>query len=115
MTVYVAEITSPNYPAAYESDQICSYSVKSEPGSQISVNFMDLDLHEPDFENNCNTEYLMISERVDSPFSLVGSGGKKFCGQWLPNYPGPSVLLSSKYEIPPPARSLIISLQVSMR
>ena len=114
MTVYVAEITSPNYPAAYESDQICSYSVKSEPGSQISVNFMDLDLHEPDFENNCNTEYLMISERVDSPFSLVGSSGKKFCGQWLPNYPGPSVLLSSKYEMSPPS-SLIISLQVSMR
>ena len=114
MNVYVAEITSPNYPAAYESDQICSYSVKSEPGSQISVNFMDLDLHEPDFENNCNTEYLEISERVDSPFSLVGSGGKKFCGQWLPNYPGPSVLLSSKYEMSPPS-SLIISLQVSMR
>ena len=58
---------------------------------------MDLDLHEPDFENNCNTEYLMIKERQDSPFSLVGSTGKKFCGQWLPNYPGPSVMLSSKY------------------
>ena len=89
--------------------------MKSESGSQISVNFMDLDLHEPDFENNCNTEYLMIKERLDSPFSLVGSTGRKFCGQWLPNYPGPSVMLSSKYlQISSSQLSLMISLQVRM-
>ena len=73
---------------------------------------MDLDLHEPDFENNCNTEYLMVKEREASPFSLVGSAGKKFCGQRLPNYPGPSVLLSSKYQSLSSQLSLIISRQV---
>ena len=45
----------------------------------------------------CSYEYVMLRENNPRQFSLLnGMFGVKFCGQQLPNYPGPSVLLSSK-------------------
>ena len=75
------EITSPNYPNSYEDNKLCTFSVQSEPGSQISVNFMDLDLSEPDFEMNCITDYLQLKEEEYHPTSLIG---RKLCGKKLP-------------------------------
>ena len=93
-----SEVTSPNYPLPSQSETICTYTVKSEPGSQISVNFLDIDLHEPDFEDQCHMEYLHLQEYTRTPASLIGSMGKTVCGQTLPNYPGPSVMVSSGYH-----------------
>ena len=88
------EITSPSYPNSYEENKLCTFSVQSEKGSQISVNFMDVDLAEPDFSMNCITEYLALKEGQDLPSSFVGKNGYKLCGKRLPNYPGPSVVVS---------------------
>ena len=80
----------------YEGRQYCSYKLKSESGSQISINFLDLDLPEPDRSQTCITDFVQLKEDSDSVSSLIGSSGMSFCGQQLPNYPGPSVITSGK-------------------
>ena len=93
-----AEITSPNYPNSYEDNKLCTFSVQSEPGSQISVNFIDVDLQEPDFEMNCISDFLQVTEDTNLPSTLIGNDGLKICGKRLPNSPGPSVVVSGKYQ-----------------
>ena len=68
--------------------------------SQVAVNFMDLDMAEPDdIEMNCVSEHLLVTDDKDLPSSFLGKNGKKFCGKRLPNYPGPSVVLSATNEL----------------
>ena len=95
----ISEITSPGYPESYENGKLCRFSVKSEEGSHIAVNFMDIDLAEPNFDMNCETEHLLVQDGEDLPSSFIGRSGKKFCGKRLPNYPGPSVVLSASDEL----------------
>ena len=64
----------------------------SEPGSQISVNFLDMDLP-ADAAQTCS-DFVQLVEEKNSASSLIGTVGRSFCGQQLPNYPGPSVLIS---------------------
>ena len=84
--------------------------MQSEEGSQIAVNFKDLDLAEPDFEMNCVTEYLELKESQNLPSSYLGSDGKKLCGKRVPNYPGPSVIVSGEIKLIPHKLLLIIFL-----
>ena len=71
---------------------MCSYKLVSEPGSQISVNFLDMDLP-VDATQTCS-DYVQLIEETGSASALIGRSGRLFCGQQLPNYPGPSVLVS---------------------
>ena len=64
----------------------------SEPGSQISVNFLDMDLP-VDATQTCS-DFVQLIEDQSSASALIGTTGRSFCGQQLPNYPGPSVLTS---------------------
>ena len=96
MILTTLEIMSPNYPLPYAGHQSCSYTVMTEPGSQILVNFLDLHLPEADRDQNCITDFVKLKEATSSVASFVGSDGKIFCGQRLPNAPGPSVLTSGK-------------------
>ena len=88
----ISEISSPNYPLQSESGQTCSYKLVSEPGSQISVNFLDMDLP-VDATQTCS-DFVQLIEEQNSASALIGTAGRSFCGQQLPNYPGPSVLIS---------------------
>ena len=88
----IAEISSPNYPLQSEAGQSCSYKLVSEPGSQISVNFLDMDLP-VDATQTCS-DFVQLIEDQSSASALIGTTGRSFCGQQLPNYPGPSVLTS---------------------
>ena len=97
--MFFSEITSPQYPESYENGKLCRFTVKSEEASQVAINFIDLDLAEPDFEMNCVSEHLLVTDDEDLPSSFIGKNGKKFCGKRLPNYPGPSVILSASNEL----------------
>ena len=88
----ILEISSPNYPLQSGPGQSCSYKLVSEPGSQISVNFLDMDLS-VDGTQTC-TDFVELIEEQNSASALIGTSGRSFCGQQLPNYPGPSVLIS---------------------
>ena len=63
----IAEISSPNYPLQSEAGQSCSYKLVSEPGSQISVNFLDMDLP-VDATQTCSDFVQLIEEQLGYHF-----------------------------------------------
>ena len=69
----------------------CSYQLVTSPGSQIAVNFLELDL--PAGPGGCG-DRVTLTEPSLEPSAMIGKAGRTFCGQLLPNYPGPSVLVS---------------------
>ena len=71
----------------------CEYKLVAEKGTQISVNFQEMDIH-MDESKNCLTDYLKLEEPGKITTSLIPAGGLTFCGQQPPNYPGPSVIVS---------------------
>ena len=93
----IAEISSPNYPLQSGPGKTCSYKLVSEPGSQISVNFLDMDLP-TDAAQTCS-DFVQLVEEQKSASALIGTTGRPFCGQQLPNYPGPSVLISGIFHL----------------
>ena len=94
----LAEISSPNYPLESGPGKTCSYKLVSEAGSQISVNFLDMDLT-ADAAQTC-IDFVQLVKEQNSASALIGKTGRPFCGQQLPNYPGPSVLISGiSYEV----------------
>ena len=44
------------------------------------------------------SDYVQVIEEKVSASSLIGPVGTMFCGQQLPNYPGPSVLISCELQ-----------------
>jgi len=92
---YHKDIVSPNYPEWAGNGRTCSYSLWSEPGSQISINFLDMDLPSDQSAQACHSSSVQLVESKESASAAIGSSGLKFCGQLLPNYPGPSVFVSA--------------------
>ena len=52
-----------------------------------------MDIHANE-DQACLTDYVRIEEEGRFASSLIGTEGRTFCGQRLPNYPGPSVIVS---------------------
>jgi hypothetical protein len=67
----------------------------AKKGTQIAVNFLEMDIH-ADENQDCLTDYLKMEEADTCASSMIGKEGLTFCGQRLPNYPGPSVVVSGK-------------------
>ena len=65
-------------------------------GAQIAVNFLEMDIR-ADVNQACLTDYVMLQDPASSATSLIGKDGLTFCGERLPNYPGPSIIASGKY------------------
>ena len=77
----------------------CKHKLVAKPGTQISINFLKMDIHAHGTQE-CLTDYVKIEEPGWTTSSLIGRDGLTFCGQRLPNYPGPSVIISgNKYKI----------------
>lgn len=53
------EVTSPQWPNAYPSDQLCQWMVITSPGSRIQVNMTDVDL--PLHQQDCFTYVIVRS------------------------------------------------------
>merc|ERR1712106_951196 len=87
------EIMSPNFPAPSKRGLDCQYTLVTAPGSQIALNFLNLDIR-TDSNQACLSDYIVLEDPNKSPASLIGSK-KTLCGQTLPNYPAPSILVSA--------------------
>ena len=64
-------------------------------GAQISINFLSMDIR-TDSGEACLADFITLEDPSATSSSMIGKG-KTFCGQKLPNYPGPSILVSSKH------------------
>lgn len=71
-------VTSPNYPLSYDNDQTCTWLFSSEPGSKITLRFLEFDL-QPANGSEC-LDFVQIQESRLNPTTVL----KKFCGNSVP-------------------------------
>merc|ERR1712142_159511 len=71
----------------------CNVKFEVQPGAQIALNFVEMDINANE-DQACLTDYVRIEEYGKYTSSVIGNEGLTFCGQRLPNYPGPSVFVS---------------------
>ena len=90
---FILELSTPTYPNASEEGLDCIAKFVTTPGSQIAVNFLDMDIWNHD-ESSCLSDYLLLTEDSVSSSNYLLQKDRKFCGQQLPNYPGPSMIVS---------------------
>ena len=90
----LVDLSPPTYPNASAEGLKCTTKFVTAPGSQIAVNFLDMDIwnHGEPF---CLSDYVLLAESSGSSTKSLLHEGMKFCGQQLPNYPGPSMIVSS--------------------
>ena len=81
-----------------ELNQDCVYHLVTKPGSQILVNFHQLDMTPPTETGRCSTQSVSLEEQQHIHYSVLAHR-TSFCGSQVPNYPGPSTLTSSTNEI----------------
>ena len=77
------------------------YRLKTTTGSQILVNFKKIDMVAKSSSGmNCHQQKVMLAEDTEcsTPYSLI-KGNQSFCGQLVPNFPGPSALTSSSNHL----------------
>ena len=91
-------ISEISIPEAATPGLDCQYKVVAKSGTQIALNFLEMDIH-ADENQDCLTDYVRLEETKASASSVIGKDGLTFCGQRLPNYPGPSVIVSGKEKI----------------
>ena len=89
------EFSELSIPGASNPGLDCQYTLVARAGSQIAVNFIEMDIR-ADENQACLTDYVKLEETSIIASSVIGKEGLTFCGQRLPNYPGPSVVISGK-------------------
>ena len=100
-------LTSPNYPQDSGSSKSCSWTLIAPIGYSVALNFLDMDTRidyvGPDY---CTEDYVQVTgintqgKKDAGPQAVIPYSGKKFCGDQVPNYPGPSqIVMDSKMTV----------------
>ncbi|CAG7821157.1 unnamed protein product, partial [Allacma fusca] len=58
---WMGTITSPGYPASYDINLSCLWTIKGPEGSYLILDFIDLDLNSG--RNNCSQDSVLITEQ----------------------------------------------------
>ena len=84
---------------ASDSGQNCTYQLRALHGSQIMVNFKEVDMVEKSPTMGCHQQAVTLEDRGPlKPYSMLESS-TSYCGQMMPNFPGPSTLVSSSNRL----------------
>ena len=90
------KLTSPDYPGDSGASRKCQWTLISPRGYSVALNFLDMDLRiDYDGPDYCTQDYIEVQDLGQhgaGPQSMIPYEGKKFCGDQVPNYPGPSQL-----------------------
>ena len=72
MDLYVSVATTPNYPSDSGPDRDCTTTYVAPEGSQIAVNFLDIDM--PDGDNGvCIKDFIQLRETIEKSHGAIGS------------------------------------------
>ena len=64
------------------------------PGAQVMLNFLEMDMLEPE-DSQCRRQSVKLVDTSSSHHALTrGDQGLEWCGDRVPNYPGPSTFTS---------------------
>ena len=84
---------------ANDPGQNCTYQLRSLQGSQIMVNFKEVDMVPRSSTMGCHQQAVTLEDEGPiKPYSMLESS-TSYCGQMMPNFPGPSVLTSSSNRL----------------
>ena len=97
------DITSTNAfdykQGASDSGQNCTYQLRALQGSQILVNFKEVDMVEKSPTMGCHQQAVTLEDKGPlKPYSMLDLS-TSYCGQMMPNFPGPSTLVSSSNRL----------------
>ena len=74
--MFVLEISSPNYPNDSGKNQKCSYRVAAPAGSQVGINFLDMDMQRDNL-GTCLHDHLLLQDTKTSSFGVIGTNLNK--------------------------------------
>ena len=84
---------------ASDSGQNCTYQLRALQGAQIMVNFKEVDMVEKSPTMGCHQQAVTLEDNGPlKPYSMLDSS-TSYCGQMMPNFPGPSTLVSSSNRL----------------
>ena len=92
------ELNSPSYPSDSGRNVSCSWTLVAPLGYSVALNFLDMDMR-ADPGGSCISDYVKLTDSIESPQSVLSLDGTTFCGELLPNYPGPSQLSSAGHQL----------------
>ena len=92
------ELNSPSYPSDSGRNVSCSWTLVAPLGYSVALNFLDMDMR-ADPGGSCISDYVKLTDSIESPQSVLSLDGTTFCGELLPNYPGPSQLSSAGHRL----------------
>ena len=70
----------------------------TKPGSHIMVNFKTMDMINPQ-DGVCRKQWVNLDDQGSAHHSITGGKSLKFCGDLVPNYPGPSTFTSGDLTV----------------
>jgi hypothetical protein len=89
------DIASPGFPSSSGPGQNCKWKFVTTPGAQVMVNFKEMDMLKP-LDSQCSRQSVWLSDPNSAHHSLTGRNNPlEFCGDLVPNYPGPSTFTSA--------------------
>lgn len=74
-------ITSINYPLGYPINTECIWDVRFPWGTQIKINFLDLDTNDHQGSDGCDRDYVIIRNGRHESSPVLG----KYCGTYFPS------------------------------
>ena len=92
------ELNSPSYPSDSGRNVSCSWTLVAPLGYSVALNFLDMDMR-ADPGGSCVSDYVKLTDSIESPQSVLSPAGRSFCGELPPNYPGPSQLSSAGHRL----------------
>ena len=88
------DITPPQYPKPSPAGMECHWMFVTTPGAQVMINFLDMDMLRPQ-DSECRRQSVKVVDPSTSHHSLtLGDQRQEWCGDLVPNYPGPSTFIS---------------------
>lgn len=94
-----SDITSPGWPYDSGPGRRCQWKFVTKPGAHIMINFKKMDMLKP-IDRICNRQVVAVGD-MDTAFHSITENDKwhPFCGDLVPNYPGPSTFTSGMCEV----------------
>ena len=92
------DIQSPGFPSDTGPGKACKWKFVTAPGAQVMVNFKTFDMLKP-LDSECSRQEVILSDSASAFHSPTGGKSLSFCGDLVPNYPGPSTFTSGTYYV----------------
>ena len=99
--IFLPEITPTGYPLPSPPGMKCHWRLVTTPGAQVMLNFKVMNMLQPQ-DSECRRQSVWLEDPSTAHHSLLGgtTAGQEWCGDLVPNYPGPSTFTAGTTHTP---------------